>query len=171
MQYSFIKARPKHLVGPEWKLVLFFFGAAFFILFSTYGFLVYKNAAFKNDIARLDTKASQLKRSMVLMDTELAFIEKRSGHAEQIFTANAVLKESIENLFDLIPDRIILSQVEMRDDALVMYGVTPNKEVYEFLLQAPLRSIFHQTHSRFYPIDNGWYSFVSTSYIEKEVKQ
>ena len=52
-------------------------------------------------------------------------------------------------------------------DGLVLYGITPNKDVYNFMLQAPLRSIFHRTYSSFYPEKNGWLRFVSTNYIDQ----
>ena len=78
------------------------------------------------------------------------------------------MKESIKNLFDLVPDRIVLSEADLKERSLVLYGITPNKEVYEFLLQAPLRSIFHRTYSSFYPMENGWYRFVSTNFLEDE---
>jgi hypothetical protein len=54
-------------------------------------------------------------------------------------------------------------------NALILNGVTPNKDVYNFMLQAPLRSIFHKTYSSFYPAQNGWLNFVSTNYLEEEV--
>ena len=75
---------------------------------------------------------------------------------------------SINNLFDLVPSRITLSQAKIMEDGLILYGVTPNKDVYNFMLQAPLRSIFHRSYSSFYPVDNGWFRFVSTNYIDEE---
>lgn len=168
MQYSFTKARKKELISAELKLVLFFFGVTLFMLFSTYLFLAYKNFDFTNEMARLDATSQELNQSIVQMQSQIVFIETEVSRAEQVFTANTVLKESIKNLFDLVPDRITLSQAELKDDALILYGVTPNKEVYEFLLQAPLRSIFHRTYSSFYPIENGWYRFVSTNYLDDE---
>ncbi len=168
MQYSFTKARNKELLSSELKLVLFFFSVTLFMLFSTYLFLSYKNFDFANDMARLDASSQELNQSIAQMQTQIVFIETEVSRAEQVFTSNTVLKESIKNLFDLVPDRITLSQAELKDDALILYGVTPNKEVYEFLLQAPLRSIFHRTYSSFYPIENGWYRFVSTNYLDDE---
>jgi uncharacterized ferritin-like protein (DUF455 family) len=44
---------------------------------------------------------------------------------------------------------------------MVLYGYTPNKEVYNTLLLPPLKSIFNDTSVAFYPVGNGWYRFVS----------
>jgi hypothetical protein len=79
-----------------------------------------------------------------------------------------VLKDSIANLFDLVPERITLSRAELLQNGLILYGVTPNKDVYNFMLQAPLRSIFQKTYTSFYPSENGWLHFVSTNYINED---
>lgn len=168
MRYSFIKARPKKLISSELRLVLAFFSVTLFMLFSTYAFLAYKSYAFSSSTQEYQTKILQLQAELDAMDTKIAFIKKEASTSERVFTANTVLKESIKNLFDLVPERITLSQAQLEEKALVLYGVTPNKEVYEFMLQAPLRSIFHRTYSSFYPLENGWYAFVSTNYLDDE---
>jgi hypothetical protein len=104
----------------------------------------------------------------IKMDGYIALAEKQILLSEKIFTKNSVLKESINNLFDLVPSRITLSEAKIMENALILYGITPNKDVYNFMLQAPLRSIFHRTYSSFYPAENGWLRFVSTNYIDKE---
>ncbi len=168
MHRSFTKARPKHLISPEMRLVFFFFGVTFLMLGSTYLFLLYKSHSFKRDIVEIAARTEELKSTIVMMDDKMAFIHDESRRAEQIFTANTVLEESIRNLFDLVPERIVLSKADLTKDSLILYGITPNKEVYDFLLHAPLRSIFHRTYSSFYPIEDGWYRFVSTNYLDEE---
>lgn len=168
MRYSFIKSRPKKVISSELRIVLAFFSVTLFMLLSTYSFLAYKTYAYGNSIKAYQEKTSQLKTALDDLDSKIGFIQKESRTSEKVFTANTVLKESIKNLFDLVPERITLSQAQLEENALVLYGITPNKEVYEFMLQAPLRSIFHRTYSSFYPLDNGWYSFVSTNYLDDE---
>lgn len=138
------------------------------MLFSTYGFLAYKTYAFSTTVAEHQEKTEALKVAIDDMENKINFINREASTSEKVFTANTVLKESIKNLFDLVPERITLSQAQLEKNALILYGVTPNKEIYEFMLQAPLRSIFHRTYSSFYPLDNGWYSFVSTNYLDDE---
>ena len=81
------------------------------------------------------------------------------------------LKDSIKNLFDLVPQRITLSEAKLLHNGLILYGITPNKDVYNFMLNAPLRSIFHKTYSSFYPAKGGWLRFVSTNYIDDETDE
>ena len=117
---------------------------------------------------RIETKKVELKNSTLKMQHQIQIIEQESDRAEKVVTENSVLKESVKNLFDLVPDRITLSEVELNKNSLVMKGTTPSKEVYEFLLQAPLRSIFNNTYTSFYQAQNGWLSFVSTNTLDDE---
>lgn len=170
MTYSYIKPRTKEVVSAELQLVLLFFTISIVMLFLTYGFLKLKIYTFEQSIVRIEEKKVDLNNAIAKMEHQIYIIELESDKAEKITTENSVLKESIKNLFDLVPDRITLSQVDLKKDALVIYGTTPSKEVYEFLLQAPLRSIFNSTYTSFYQLENGWLSFVSTNEIDnKEV--
>jgi hypothetical protein len=168
VHHSFIAPRPKKFLTSELKLVLFFFSMTLFILFATYGFLLYKTQDFSERIVQIDARVSDTNRTIADMSKQIRFIKKETAHYTQITTANSVLKDSIKNLFDLVPERITLSKALLEQKSLTLYGVTPTKDVYEFLLQAPLRSIFHKNYSDFYPLENGWYRFVSTNYLEDE---
>ncbi len=169
MRYSFIKPRQKSLVSPEFKLLFFFFGITMGMLFFSYSFLKVKTLMYKSTIQELHDKGESLKTGIVQMNDEITYIKVEKRHAEGIYTDNTVLKESIRNLFDLVPEKITLSQAMLKEDELVLYGVTPSKEVYEFLLQAPLRSIFHRSYTSYYALPNGWYSFVSKNYLDREM--
>ena len=170
MTYSYIKPRVKKVMSTELQLVLVFFSISAMMLFLTYGFLKLKIYTFEQSIVRIEEKKVDLNDAILKMQHQISVIEQESDKAEKITTENSVLKESIKNLFDLVPDRITLSQVDLKKDALIIYGTTPSKEVYEFLLQAPLRSIFNTTYTSFYQLENGWLSFVSTNKIDnKEV--
>lgn len=168
MQYSYIKPRPKTIFTKDMQLLFTFFGVTLFMLFSTYAFLLFRDHRFKQDLADISVQKEQLRSNIAKMDYQIATIEKQNMFSEKIFTKNSVLKDSINNLFDLIPSRVTLSEAKIMQNGLILYGITPNKDVYNFMLQAPLRSIFHRTYSSFYPAQNGWLKFVSTNYIDEE---
>jgi hypothetical protein len=170
MQYSFIKPRAKNIVSPEFKLLFFFFSITLGMLFASYSFLKIKTLMYTSTIEEKIAKGETLKEGIVSMHEDIAFIKIQHRHAEGIYTENTVLKESIHNLFDLVPEKITLSQALLKEDELVLYGVTPSKEVYEFLLQAPLRSIFHRSYTSYYAMPNGWYSFVSKNYLDRQTQ-
>lgn len=170
MQYSFIKPRDKRIVSPEFKLLFFFFSITLGMLFVSYSFLKVKTIMYEHQIQERLTKGESLKIGIVSMHEDIARVKIQDRHSEGVYTENTVLKESIHNLFDLVPEKITLSQAMLKEDELVLYGVTPSKEVYEFLLQAPLRSIFHRSYTSYYAMPNGWYSFVSKNYLDRPVQ-
>ena len=165
MSYSYVKPRKKTPFTPEVQILLTFFGISIAMLLLTYFFLLYKNYSFTTQQKHLLQQREQLQSAVDKMNTKIAYIQKQKNLAENIFTQNMVLKDSIANLFDLVPERITLSKAKILKNGLVLYCITPNKDVYNFMLQAPLRSIFQKTYSSFYPAKNGWLYFVSTNYV------
>jgi len=168
MRYSFIKPRKKSLFTPEMKLLFAFFSMSLFMIFGTYGFLLYKDEMFTQEKRDIEIERASLQQNIKEMEASIAYIEQQNLTSSKIFTQNTVLKDSIQNLFDLVPQRITLSQAKLLKNGLILYGITPNKDVYNFMLHAPLRSIFHRTYSSFYPAEGGWLRFVSTNYMDEE---
>ncbi|MBU0721829.1 hypothetical protein KJ877_10835 [bacterium] len=168
MRYSYISPRKKSVFTHEMQLLFVFFSITLFMLFATYAFLLFKDYRFAQERVDIVQEISDLNVSIYKMNERITFIEKELALSEKIYTKNTVLKDSISNLFDLVPQRITLSEANLLKNGLILYGLTPNKDVYNFMLQAPLRSIFHRTYSSFYPEDKGWLRFVSKNYIDEE---
>lgn len=168
MRYSYIDPRKKSALTQEMQLLLMFFSITVFMLFLTSGFLFFKDYRFQAQKEVIWAKKEQLNSDVAQMKEHITFIQKEEALAQKVFMQNSVLKDSISNLFDLIPERITISEANLLKNGLIFYGVTPNKDVYNFMLQAPLRSIFHKTYSSFYPHENGWLRFVSTNYIDED---
>lgn len=138
------------------------------MLFVTYGFLIFKDYRFGVQKEQMQLQKEQTALEIEKMRQQINFMKQKQALGERVFTQNSVLKDSITNLFDLIPERITISEAKLLKNGLIFYGITPNKDVYNFMLQAPLRSIFHETYSSFYPYENGWLRFVSTNYIQEK---
>ncbi|MDA7818386.1 hypothetical protein N9A28_09375 [Sulfurimonas sp.] len=168
MKYSYINPRKKSALTKDIQLLFTFFSVTIVMLFLTYIFLLFRDYRFNVNLENTIAEQQQLKLSIAHMEDKITLIEKQSMISERVFTKNSVLKDSINNLFDLVPARITLSEAKIMENGLILYGVTPNKDVYNFMLQAPLRSIFHRSYSSFYALDSGWYRFVSTNYIDEE---
>jgi len=168
MIYSYIKPRKKSPFTPDVQLIVSFFSIAIIMLLSTYAFLLYKDYSFVQERKKLVQNRVELSKNIDVMDEKIAYIKKQEALSQKVFTQNMVLKDSIANLFDLVPERITLSRAELLKNGLILYGVTPNRDVYNFMLQAPLRSIFQKTYTSFYEADNGWLKFVSTNYINED---
>ena len=168
MKYSYIQARKKTPFTEDVQLVIAFFSITIIMLFSTYIFLIYKDYNFQKDTNYILSTQMELKKNIVDMKKKIAFVKTQEALGMKIYTQNSVLKDSIANLFDLIPQRITLSEAKLLKNGLILYGITPNKDVYNFMLQAPLRSIFQETYSSFYPTKKGWLRFVSTNYMKDD---
>jgi len=171
MKYSYTIPRKKSAITQETLLMLVFFGVSLLMLMLTHFFLLYKEHSFEQELLSVDAKSVSLEKSVTSMKSEISYIEKQFEFSQRVYTQNSVLKDSIANLFDLVPQRITLSQAQLLENGLILNGITPSKDVYNFMLQAPLRSIFHRTYSSFYPAQNGWLHFVSTNYTDKEEEQ
>jgi len=171
MRFSYIVPRKKTILSSEIILLLTFFSITFLMLFLTYIFILFKDYQFTSTKDELATKKEQLNIAIDSMDSKILFIEKQKDLAERVYTKNIVLKDSIKNMFDLVPDRIVLSQVHLLENGLIFYGVTPTKDVYNFMLNAPLKSIFHRTYTSFYPAKGGWLNFVSKNYIDVDLME
>ena len=168
MKYSFIRPRKKSINTPEMQLLSVFFGITITILMLTYLFLLFKDYRFTQDRLDIIQQRKDINVSVYNMQNRITFIEMEDALSERVFTKNSVLKDSIANMFDLVPQRITLSEAKLLENGLILYGITPSKDVYNFMLQAPLRSIFHRSYSSFFPAENGWLRFVSTNYVDKE---
>ena len=168
MKYSYIKPRKKTPFTTDVQLITTFFSITIIMLLATYAFLLFKDYSFTKERKELVTSRLALEQNIEDMDNKIAYIKKQKAVAQKIHTQNMVLKDSIANLFDLVPERITLSRAELLKNGLILYGVTPNKDVYNFMLQAPLRSIFQKSYTSFYPTQNGWLQFVSTNYINED---
>lgn len=168
MKYSLITPRRKKVISGELQLALFFFIVSIGMVAGTYVFLSYKTYDYKAEHAGLGKKIEKLEADTRALQSSIETIETAVKIDEGIMTDNMVMKESIRNLFDLVPDKITLTSAQLGAKSLVLSGITPSKETYEFLLQAPLRSIFHHTYTSYYPAQNGWYRFTSTNYLDDE---
>lgn len=168
MKHSFIAPRPKRIISTELRMVLFFFTVTIGMIVGAYMFLFYKTYDFIQERATIVQKTAALERSTKTIEEQILFINTEVNVADEVTTGNTVMKESIRNLFDLVPDTITLSKAELDEKSLILYGLSPNKDTYEYMLHAPLRSIFHRTYTSFYPVENGWYRFVSSNYLEDE---
>ena len=168
MKYSLITPRRKKVISGEIQLALFFFMVSIAMIAGTYVFLSYKTHEFQSQHKSMGKRIENLNEKTHILEKNIESIEATVRVHEDISTNNIVMKESIRNLFDLVPDKITLTRAELGDKSLVLSGITPSKETYESLLQAPLRSIFHRTYTSYYPSQNGWYNFTSTNYLDDE---
>lgn len=165
MRLSFIAPRKKHFFLMFTKIWIVFIAAVIVLLSIFNLFVLFKTTDFKTSTVDLENERKILESSIDMVDKKIGFILRQKAIAEEIYANNTILKDSMKNLFDLVPDQITLNKVLMEKNALIIYGVTPTKDTFNFLLAAPLKSIFHTSNTVFYLTQDGWYNFVSTNKI------
>jgi hypothetical protein len=166
--YSFTKPRKKEAFSYETKLLFALFHTTLMILLIIEFVLNYKIWTYQDKTKDYKTKNYDLKLNIKKNKNKIFQINEQKILYDDLMTNNLFLKDSIKNLFDLVPDKITLESARMSEKKLILKGITPTKEVYKYLLLAPLESIFHHTYTSYYQQENGWFMFESTSTLELE---
>lgn len=168
MSYSFIAPRKKELIDNISKMWLAFIVVVVVILSGFDLLIKLKIHSLKNQTNSYITKTKQSRTISKKLQSNIVFLTKEKSVAEEIYASNTILKDSIKNLFDLVPDQITLKKVIMKKDSLTLYGISPSKDTFNFLLGSPLKSIFQSSNTIFYLNSDGWYRFVSSNKIINE---
>lgn len=169
MKYSFIKPRKKYLLEGDTKFWILFMMTSVGILLAFSGFLNYKATTLTEDTKRAEEKRVEIENAIKMLNEKMTFVNRQKAVANDIYSRNLTLRDAIKTIFDLVPNEITLKKVEMTQKELVLQGITPSKEIYNFQLLAPLKSIFTKNNTTFYMLENGWFSFVSVNKIEDYV--
>lgn len=164
--YSLIKPLKKPIFSLFSKIWISLIGIVFLLLASLNLFLVFKNHMLEQSIVSAKQTYEQISSDIAQNDAVTAKLQEQRDLANEIFASNTILKQSLNNLFDLVPDSITLNEVIMDKNSLIIKGVTPNKDTYNMLLLAPLKSIFSTSNTTFYQLKNGWLNFISTNKID-----
>lgn len=164
---SFIKPRKKRLFD-EVSLLWIVFIVLVSVGLVVFGFLLrYKSSFYIKMLDNLQAKNSEQIKNVKLLQNKIMLIKTQGELQEEVNSSNIALKESMKNLFDLIPDQITLIKVVMNKNSLYMKGYTKSKEAYSLLLEPPLKSVFTQSKVKFERDANGALMFESLNTIEE----
>ena len=166
--YSFIKPKPKPLFKEDTKLWLIFIGVSLILYLLFALFLEIKTYFYQKDINYFNKEIINLQQEISRINKDKQFIQKQKSLYEELMVKNSLMKDSIKNLLDLIPDPITLDSIFFYKNKLIIYGITPTKEIYNMLMLPPLESIFNHTKTYFYQMKNGWYKFKSENYLKEK---
>lgn len=161
IDYSYKPFKHKNVLFPDTKIWIGFF------LFSVFLLIVF-NALIQQKINESYILMSEnkvyvknLNTDQFLIKQEMENVEFKKNFTEKIYSHNVILRDSIKNIFDLVPEKITLTELTMRDKSLSMRGITPTKDMYRFLLEVPLKSIFDRSRVNFYLTKDNEYRFTS----------
>ncbi|BCZ17380.1 Membrane protein [Helicobacter sp. NHP19-003] len=172
MKFSYSKPFPKHILGPLAKVWIFYILLSVVIVWGLTRFLqkyieITKNQTeisqvqghiYSHENRRLEERIERTKQTL------------KSMRGKATYTVN--VKDSIKGVLEMIPDSITIESITIDYSSLVLKGVVPSKEDFKNTIQQRLDSIFENSHVVFTPLNNGWYSFISTNssvlpFIEK----
>lgn len=168
---SFIKPRKKRLLDNMslmWLLFIFLMAAglvAFSIL------LHYKSSFYIRMLDNLHQTNSKEREIVQKLNHRIALITTQGKIYQEVNSSNIAIKESMQNLFDLIPDQITLRKVVMKKKSLYLKGYTESKTAYKLLLEPPLKSVFTHSSVRFETDKKGCLMFESYNTIEDTIPE
>ena len=161
--YSFIKPQKKPIFSLFSKIWMLFISTVVLLFAAINLFVELKSGSLRNETQISKQKQDQIKEQIKQTDELTALLKQRRDSANEILASNAVLKQSVRNLLDLVPSSITLNEIAMDKNSLVVKGTTPSRDVYNMLLATPLKSIFNTSNTSFYQLDSGWLNFISTN--------
>ena len=161
--YSFIKPQKKPIFSLFSKIWMLFISTVVLLFATVNLFVELKSGSLRNETQISKQKQDQIKEQIKQTDELTALLKQRRDSANEILVSNAVLKQSVRNLLDLVPSSITLNEIAMDKNSLVVKGTTPSRDVYNMLLATPLKSIFNTSNTSFYQLDSGWLNFISTN--------
>ena len=143
--HSYKAPRKKPLFSKDTLLWGIFVSVIFAALVAFGSYLFFKSSGFKSELEKLEDSNKILSKSVISYEKEMKILKMQKLLSQEVKSSNLLLKNSIKNLFDLVPDQIVLTKVVMRKDLLDLEGTSPTKDTYRLLLEPPLKSIFNNS--------------------------
>jgi Tfp pilus assembly protein PilN len=168
VKYSLIAARQKQLLDSDTKLWVAFF----LLIILLFGAI---KIALILLIATQEVGIASLRNARIQYEAQIEEVERKAQLtvqdieiAPRAIAKNKVIKDSLTNLLNLVPDQIYITELEASASTLKIKGYTPSKEVYNYLLKPPLESIFAKTAISFIPTGKGGFAFDSLSVMDEQ---
>ena len=170
--HSYKVPRKKPLFSRDSLLWIFFVSVVFIALIVFGSYLFYKSSGYKSQLEEIESSNRLLSESVMRYEKEMKILKMQGVLSHEIKSSNKLLKNSIKNLFDLVPDQITLTKVVMEKDLLNLEGITQTKDTYRLLLEPPLKSIFNTSKVDFtFNKQIGKYLFKSINSVSAESKE
>ncbi len=164
---SFIKPRKKKLLDDMSSLWLVFIGLMSVGLIGFGIYVNYKSSFYIKMLEQSHHDNEKLGKKVKSLKSDMQIFGMQKELFTEVTSTNHIIKESVKNLFDLVPDQITLTDVLMEKDSLILKGYTISKESYALLLEPPLKSIFDESRVSFSTNKRGFFQFVSKNSMQK----
>lgn len=165
MSYSFTPLKVKPALSLFMRIWLSFLGFCVGLIVIFYLVTFFRVFFIGYATENLRKEAELMQEQINKSEARYQELTRRVQLASSIEKQNTFLNQKVHNIFDFIikSDSIRLEGLKAGRYDLELRGVTPTKEMFTLLVQTPLRGIFDESKTSFYPLKNGWYRFVNTS--------
>jgi len=169
--YSFIQPKPKSIfrrLTKIWFLYIVLMIACIAFFSTILGWQIHFK---QNELKEFEMRTQQLDLNIIATKDyfhRLHFEQSRvaavlEGVDSQVKSSNERFRDGFKRLLDIVPAQITLHSLKIDKHNLELRGITPSREVYVFLLEAPLKASFDESKAEFFPLVNGWFNFISVS--------
>jgi len=166
MSVSFIKVRPKSLIGVELKWFFSITATILGIVLIAAYLLSEAVAQKRQELSALQKKEQLLSKEISMVLDESKRLQRLSKTHEEIATTNRIKKENVKNFFDLVPDGVILEYIKLKENTLHIKGTTKSKRYFNKNFQRALNSLFTKSRTHFSKKKDGKYHFSNISILE-----
>ena len=163
---SFIAPRTKQFFQKDTKFWIILICSTFLILGGLGGSLVWTTLQIKTETELTIKARKDFSAKATAAQEEYSILREDVTFAKTIQASNQLLSGSLMNLFEIIPDAIVLEKVELTDKCLTLMGYTPTKELYNLQLSPALKSVFSKSEASFIPRGPGKIQFISVNTLE-----
>ena len=165
MSYSFKQARSKSLFKKDTKFWIAFLVISVSIMLGLQIALSMKLTSTIDGIKSTRTDKEDLVKKTIEIKDEYAILKEHVIYANKLNAENSILKESMKNLFEIVPDKIILNKIEITPTTLTIFGTTPSRDIFNLQFAPALKSIFTKSETSFIRAEKGTSRFISINYI------
>ncbi len=166
--HSFIKPRKKRLIDEMSSLWIIFIALMSIGLVGFGVYVNYKSSFYIKMLEEGEKKHQALDKKVKDLKSDIQIFSMQKELSYEVSSSNLILKDSIKNLFDLVPNQVTLTKVVMEKYALELQGYTRSKESYRLLLEPPLKSIFDESRVEFSINKKGFFQFISHNKMEEK---
>ncbi|WP_187647314.1 hypothetical protein [Nitrosophilus labii] len=158
-----IKIERENFSIPNWLKISIVF--IFLFLGGLDLYFRYKNSLLQSQMIEMQNEKISLQKNIEDLTKKTTLLKSIVPIVQDIKSSNSLIKSNIKNIFELVPDEIVLKRAEFYKKSLVLEGFTPSKRDY-FKLDKSLKS-FYQIRDVKFEKKNRKYLFLS---INKEAK-
>ena len=165
---SFVNPRPKCFFVSDTKLWFGFICIIVLIFVLLFWGLVFLDAKINKSSDKHIQEAEILEQKIVVLEENIRLIKSVEDLSQKLMIKNTLISQNIEKLFSLVPDSVYLDDAFIDKKNVVLKGHVPSKQIFDFFLLPVLKSVFNNVETSFFSAENGWFSFETKCFVEKE---